>query len=174
MAIRVDHLKFINLIINGRRVIAKTIFCKLPHSNSIRGFHRKLKRKCHLKVICGQHINQDIDYLLREEIEYFSNRDDVDTIILVAGDGGYLEIIDHTHKIHQKKIEIIAIKEVLNHDYFGNGFKLIDLRELRPFIIEDILPRKKRIGPTGSKRNKKAKSSSIRNPRARPRRKSRR
>ena len=38
MAIRVDYLKLINILTTERRVVAKTIFCKLPHSNSIRFF----------------------------------------------------------------------------------------------------------------------------------------
>ena len=173
MAIRVDYLKLINILTTERRVVAKTIFCKLPHSNSIRCFHRKLKRKYHLKVICGQYIDQNIDYLLQEEIEYFSNRDDVDTIVLIAGDGGYFDNLNHAHQDHQKKIEVYAIKEVLNHDYFSNGFKLIDLRELRPFIAEDILSRKKRIGPTGKKRHTNHRKNENQQPSRRLRKKQR-
>lgn len=143
MGIRVDYFRFVNVITLNRKAVLKNVYCQPPVSQKRRDFYKRLKKSYHLDVIeCEEGF--DVDEILKQDLRYIAQREDIDTIILVSGDTGYLDAIYFAYHEKRKKVEIVSIDEMLGRRYFGNGFKLIDLRNLKQFIVEESFQQIKR------------------------------
>lgn len=136
MGIRIDYFRFVNAITLGRKTIVRNVYCQPSSSIKRRNFYRNLKKKYHLDVFeCDE--GDDVDKILEHDLRCVAQREDVDTLILVSGDGGYLDALNYAYHECGKKIEIISINEMLGRRYFGNGFEIIDLKKLKQFVVEE-------------------------------------
>lgn len=136
LGIQIDYFRFVYTITLGRKAVIKNVYCQPSESLKRKNFYRNLNKKYHLDVFeCDE--GDDVDEILADDLRRIAQREGVDTIILVSGDGGYFDALNYAHHECGKKIEIVSIGEMLGRKYFGNGFEIIDLKNLKQFVVEE-------------------------------------
>ena len=159
LGVRIDYAKFVNAITLGKRAVIRKVYCQPSSSSKRKMFYRSLKTKYNLEIIeCNE--GDDVDQILNNDLRLIAIRDDIDTIVLASGDTDYLEAVNFAHNECGKKIKIVSLDEMMGKRYLGNGFEIVNLRDLKQFIVEDQFQKVDRTTESHQKKKHKRHNNS--------------